>query len=217
MAASTCIAPGRSSPPLKTCKPSGIPCSSASAWWPFHRHRSAHRLPAGPQPTGKTQVAGHRVHGALYDPALHRVDGLDPVHAAARAVPAAVPLHRPHLGRLLLFGGLVLVMTLNVFPFMMTILKNAILNIPASLEESGAVFGAGFGLRLRKIFAPAAHRQTMPSQLCSSSSRPCRSTAPPIPLAGASDSMSLLPIFTATPPPRRWTLVRRPACPRCWS
>ena len=35
-------------------------------------------------------------------PALHRVDGLDPVHAAARAVPAAVPLHRPHLGRLLL-------------------------------------------------------------------------------------------------------------------
>ncbi len=28
------------------------------------------------------------------------------------------------------------------------------LNIPASLEESGAVFGAGFGLRLRKIFAP---------------------------------------------------------------
>ena len=52
------------------------------------------------------------------------------------------------------FGGLVLVMTLNVFPFMMTILKNAILNIPASLEESGAVFGAGFGARLRKIFAP---------------------------------------------------------------
>ena len=52
------------------------------------------------------------------------------------------------------FGGLVLVMTLNVFPFMMTILKNAILNIPASLEESGAVFGAGFGLRLRRIFAP---------------------------------------------------------------
>ena len=34
------------------------------------------------------------------------------------------------------FGGLVLVMTLNVFPFMMTILKNAILNIPASLRCS---------------------------------------------------------------------------------
>lgn len=52
------------------------------------------------------------------------------------------------------FSGLVLVMTLNVFPFMMTILKNAILNVPASLEESGAVFGAGFGMRLRRIFAP---------------------------------------------------------------
>ena len=52
------------------------------------------------------------------------------------------------------FGGLVLVMSLHVFPFLMTMLKNAMLNIPASLEESGAVFGAGAGLRLRKIFAP---------------------------------------------------------------
>ena len=45
-------------------------------------------------------------------------------------------------------------MSLHVFPFLMTMLKNAMLNIPASLEESGAVFGAGFGQRLRKIFAP---------------------------------------------------------------
>ncbi len=52
------------------------------------------------------------------------------------------------------FGGLVLVMSLHVFPFLMTMMKNAISNIPASLEESGAVFGAGFGRRLRKIFAP---------------------------------------------------------------
>ena len=52
------------------------------------------------------------------------------------------------------FGGLVLVMSLHVFPFMMTMLKNAIVNIPASLEESGAVFGAGFLKRLRRIFAP---------------------------------------------------------------
>ncbi len=52
------------------------------------------------------------------------------------------------------FSGLVFVMSLHVFPFLMTILKNAMLNIPASLEESGAVFGAGFGTRLRKIFAP---------------------------------------------------------------
>lgn len=52
------------------------------------------------------------------------------------------------------FGGLVLVMSLHVFPFLMTMLKNAMLNIPASLEESGAVFCAGFGLRLRRIFAP---------------------------------------------------------------
>ena len=52
------------------------------------------------------------------------------------------------------FVGLVLVMSLHVFPFLMTMLKNAMLNIPASLEESGAVFGADFGMRLRRIFAP---------------------------------------------------------------
>lgn len=52
------------------------------------------------------------------------------------------------------FPGLVLVMSLHVFPFLMTMLKNAIGNIPASLEESGAVFGAGFGRRMRRILAP---------------------------------------------------------------
>ncbi|WP_346690661.1 iron ABC transporter permease [uncultured Cloacibacillus sp.] len=52
------------------------------------------------------------------------------------------------------FGGLVLVMSLHVFPFLMTMLKNAMLNIPASLEESGAVFGADAAMRTRKIFAP---------------------------------------------------------------
>lgn len=51
-------------------------------------------------------------------------------------------------------GGLVLVMSLHVFPFMLTMLKNAMLNISSSLEEAGAVFGAGFGARMRNIFLP---------------------------------------------------------------
>lgn len=51
-------------------------------------------------------------------------------------------------------GGLVLVMSLHVFPFMLTMMKNAMLNIPSSLEESAAVFGAGFGARLKKVFMP---------------------------------------------------------------
>lgn len=51
-------------------------------------------------------------------------------------------------------GGLVLVMSLHVFPFMLTMLKNAMFNIPSSLEEAGAVFGAGFGKRMRRIFLP---------------------------------------------------------------
>ena len=51
-------------------------------------------------------------------------------------------------------GGLVFVMSMHVFPFMTTILKNAILNIGLNLEESGAVSGAGFWYRMRKIIMP---------------------------------------------------------------
>jgi len=41
-----------------------------------------------------------------------------------------------------------------VSPNVVMILKNAMLNIPQSLEESGAVFGASFIKRIRKIFLP---------------------------------------------------------------
>lgn len=51
-------------------------------------------------------------------------------------------------------GGLVLVMSLHIFPFLMVLLKNAMLRLPPSLEEAGAVNGAGPCLRLRKIFLP---------------------------------------------------------------
>ena len=51
-------------------------------------------------------------------------------------------------------AGLVLVMSLHVFPFMLTMVKNAILNIPARREEAGAVFGEGFFRRIQKIFVP---------------------------------------------------------------
>lgn len=52
------------------------------------------------------------------------------------------------------FFGLVMVMSLHVFPFVLTMLKNAFLNISTSLEESGAVFGGGFFYRLRRILLP---------------------------------------------------------------
>lgn len=56
--------------------------------------------------------------------------------------------------RFFTLGGLTLVMSLHVFPFMTTMLKNAILNINGSLEESGAVFGGSWFYRLRKITLP---------------------------------------------------------------
>ncbi|MDD4843500.1 MAG: iron ABC transporter permease [Anaerotignum sp.] len=49
------------------------------------------------------------------------------------------------------FFGLALIMSLHVFPFMTTILKNALLNIDNSLNESAAVCGGGFFYRLRRV------------------------------------------------------------------
>jgi iron(III) transport system permease protein len=52
------------------------------------------------------------------------------------------------------FGGLVLVMSLHIFPFMYTILKNALLNIGSGMEESASVFGGGWWYRLGRITLP---------------------------------------------------------------
>lgn len=51
-------------------------------------------------------------------------------------------------------GGLVLVMSLHVFPFLLTLLRNAMDNIPSSQEESAAVLGARFPLRCRRVLLP---------------------------------------------------------------
>ena len=58
-------------------------------------------------------------------------------------------------------GGLVLVMSLHLFPFMLTLLRNAMANIPSSLEESAAVMGAPFSVRMRKIFLPHLRENTL--------------------------------------------------------
>lgn len=52
------------------------------------------------------------------------------------------------------FFGLALVMSLHVFPFLLTILKNAIQNIPSSLEDAASVFGAASYVRVRRILFP---------------------------------------------------------------
>ena len=52
------------------------------------------------------------------------------------------------------FHGLVFVMSLHIFPFMLTILKNAIMNIGAGLEESAAIFGGGPVYRLYRVTLP---------------------------------------------------------------
>ena len=51
-------------------------------------------------------------------------------------------------------AGLTFVMSLHIFPFMTTILKNAILNLGSNLDESGAVFGGGPFYRLHRITLP---------------------------------------------------------------
>lgn len=51
-------------------------------------------------------------------------------------------------------AGLVLVMSFHVFPFLTILMKNALLSVPASLEEAAAVSGASLLLRLRRVLLP---------------------------------------------------------------
>lgn len=64
----------------------------------------------------------------------------------------------PFTGRIsqhmLSLTGLVLIMSFHVFPFMLNILKNALMNLSGNLEESAAVCGSGPFNRLRKITMP---------------------------------------------------------------
>lgn len=50
--------------------------------------------------------------------------------------------------------GLVIVMTFSNFPFMVNIMREAMTNVPQSLDESAAVFGAPLTKRIRKVLLP---------------------------------------------------------------
>jgi len=52
------------------------------------------------------------------------------------------------------FGGMVLIMSLHLFPFLYLLLRGALERIGGSLEEAGAVMGASFSYRFRKIVIP---------------------------------------------------------------
>lgn len=65
-----------------------------------------------------------------------------------------IPFFKDGVTPFFTLAGLVMVMSFHIFPFMVTLLKNAMLRVPESLDEAAAVCGAGFGTRLRKIFLP---------------------------------------------------------------
>ena len=52
------------------------------------------------------------------------------------------------------FWGIVLIMSLHLFPFILTIIKNSLINIGASLEESATIFGGRYFYRLRRVTLP---------------------------------------------------------------
>ncbi|AJE51528.1 ABC transporter permease [Paenibacillus polymyxa] len=51
-------------------------------------------------------------------------------------------------------GGMVMIMSLHLFPFLYLLLRGALVRIGGSLEEAGAVMGAGFLYRFRRIILP---------------------------------------------------------------
>ncbi|ASR49625.1 ABC transporter permease [Paenibacillus kribbensis] len=52
------------------------------------------------------------------------------------------------------FGGMVMIMSLHLFPFLYLLLRGALVRIGGSLEEAGAVMGGSFGYRFRRIILP---------------------------------------------------------------
>ncbi len=52
------------------------------------------------------------------------------------------------------FGGMVMIMSLHLFPFLYLLLRGALVRIGGSLEEAGAVMGGGFWYRFRRITLP---------------------------------------------------------------
>ncbi len=52
------------------------------------------------------------------------------------------------------FGGMMLIMSLHLFPFLYLLLRGALERIGGSMEEAGAVMGAPFLYRFRRIVAP---------------------------------------------------------------
>lgn len=56
--------------------------------------------------------------------------------------------------KMLSITGLVIIMSFHVFPFLLNILKNALMNVSGNLEESAAICGASPLKRLKKITIP---------------------------------------------------------------
>lgn len=52
------------------------------------------------------------------------------------------------------YVGMVLIMSLHIFPFIYLILRNTLSNIGGHLDEAGAVHGGTFGYRMRRITIP---------------------------------------------------------------
>lgn len=52
------------------------------------------------------------------------------------------------------FGGMVLIMSLHLFPFLYLLLRDALIRIGGNLEEAGVVHGASAGYRFRRIILP---------------------------------------------------------------
>jgi len=52
------------------------------------------------------------------------------------------------------FWGIVLVMSLNLYPFIYLVIKNTLMEINRSLEDAGAVHGGTFTYRMRRVILP---------------------------------------------------------------
>ena len=115
---------------------------------------AAARLDDGQNPAGTASVGGRDFDDSVHDPAVYRFDGLDSVYAKGRIFAEWSPGAPRWSDSFFSFGGMVLIMSLHLFPFLYLSPRDALIRIGGNLEEAGAVHGASAGYRFRRIILP---------------------------------------------------------------
>lgn len=99
-------------------------------------------------------MAGYRHLDPIYDPTVYRLYGVDDFYAPRGYLEQLLPGLAGLQSGFFSLAGMVLIMSLSLFPFMYLVIKNSLLRINASVEEAAIIYGASKIRILLKVFLP---------------------------------------------------------------